>query len=333
MKRQIALADETLLFVALTLLLAFLFQLPNILNAYSNRLWNSLTMITLGVVGLMLSWLLRREPPRATGFSFSGWKPYFAAFLFPPAVQMLAIALAYAYRSLASDPDFIAYTPTNPAGSDYQPFHGSCSYLGIILALGIAVAPWFLIAASYAQGWPARMRAALPSPLGALILGILWLPVFWINDSVLMGVHFQLPGELGEELGWRGYLVRRWLPRPLMAAALSMPVWAAFHLPVILLPAQRGRWSQNLAFLAAIAMFGAVMLKLYQWSRSIWPCAFLHLWWNLSNETLLGDVYGWHPGLLSGKFWIFNGEGLFGLIVMAPIAACVIWGFRHEEEP
>ena len=157
-----------------------------------------------------------------------------------PAVQMLAIGLAYAYRSLASDPDFIAYTPTNPAGSDYQPFHGRSSYLGIILALGIAVAPWFLIAASYAQGWPARMRAALPSLLGALVLGILWLPVFWINDSVLMGVHFHLPGELGEELGWRGYLVRRWLHRPLMAAALSMPVWAAFHLPVILLPAQRG---------------------------------------------------------------------------------------------
>jgi hypothetical protein len=58
---------------------------------------------------------------------------------------------------------------------------------------------------------------------------------------------------------------------------------------------------------------------------------FLHLWWNLSNETVLGNVYGWEPGLFSGKFWIFKGEGLFGLLIMTPIAAWILWQMQREE--
>jgi hypothetical protein len=96
-----------------------------------------------------------------------------------------------------------------------------------------------------------------------------------------------------------------------------MPAWALFHLPVVLLPHQRRHLAQNVSMLLANGLMGAVNLQLYLWARSIWPCVALHLWWNLSNETLLGDVYGWSPGLFDGKFWVFNAEGFIRLYCAA----------------
>src|SRR5258708_1807852 len=325
MRPRLSLRTETVLFIVVTLSIMFLFQLPNLLGSENTHVWNRLSMVTPGIVGFALSWLVRRELPNAVRFSFTGWRPYLAAFVFPPAVQCISRGLAYTCRKLSSQKEFITYTPKNLNASYYQPFHGGLSLVGIILAIAIAAAPWILIAFAYAWRWPERLSVKLPRPVALLCVGLLWVPLFWINDVSLNRIQFRLPGELGEELGWRGYIVRKWLHRPLMAAAVSMPLWGMAHLPVIMLPAQRGRVFQNICFLAAIAMFGAVMLKLYRWSQSIWPCAFLHLWWNLSNETVLGDVYGWEPGLFSGRFWIFNGEGLFGLLIMTPIAAWILW--------
>jgi len=47
-----------------------------------------------------------------------------------------------------------------------------------------------------------------------------------------------------------------------MAALISMPVWALFHLPVIFLPNQREHLTQNISMLAANGLMGAVNLKL-----------------------------------------------------------------------
>ena len=111
-----------------------------------------------------------------------------------------------------------------------------------------------------------------------------------------------------------------------------MPAWALFHLPIIFLPNQRGHLTQNISMLAANGLMGAVNLKLYIWARSIWPCVALHLWWNLSNETFLGDVYSWNAGLFDGKFWLFNGEGLLGCLVLLPIAAIILFQLQRSQE-
>jgi membrane protease YdiL (CAAX protease family) len=146
---------------------------------------------------------------------------------------------------------------------------------------------------------------------------------------LLRGGYPDLPGELGEEIGWRGYLVRRYRARPLTAAAITMPVWTLFHLPVVFFPAQRGHYLQNAAFLASIAVQAAPIQALFLWSRSVWPCAVFHLAWNTCNELVLGDVYAWAPGLFSGQFWVFNGEGPFGLLLNGVVALCLLRRWRH----
>ena len=107
-------------------------------------------------------------------------------------------------------------------------------------------------ALAYRYRLPELVQQALPRPLRFLhhvFRALLFAPVIWFYPGPL-----GPPGTLGEELGWRGYLVRRWAKRPLVAAAITMPVWAAFHLPVLLGTAQHGNGLQGVFFLASIAV-------------------------------------------------------------------------------
>ena len=53
---------------------------------------------------------------------------------------------------------------------------------------------------------------------------------------LLLAVRILVGGPLGEELGWRGFLPPRFLPRwgALGASLVIAPLWFAFHLPVFL---------------------------------------------------------------------------------------------------
>lgn len=53
---------------------------------------------------------------------------------------------------------------------------------------------------------------------------------------VTLPLVLVLNGPLGEELGWRGYVLPLFLRRhsPIMATLLLIPLWIAFHLPLIL---------------------------------------------------------------------------------------------------
>lgn len=58
----------------------------------------------------------------------------------------------------------------------------------------------------------------------------------WAALPLLLAVRIVVGGPLGEELGWRGFLLPRLLPRlgPLGASLAIAPLWFAFHLPVFL---------------------------------------------------------------------------------------------------
>ena len=58
----------------------------------------------------------------------------------------------------------------------------------------------------------------------------------WAVLPLLLAVRILVGGPLGEELGWRGFLLPRFLPRwgALGASLVIAPLWFAFHLPVFL---------------------------------------------------------------------------------------------------
>lgn len=288
-----------------------------------------LLMCIPGLVGLGLAWVFRREMPRAVGLAFNGWRPWLAAMAYPWLMIAFCLALAYGWRAASGQTDFIHFQPQAlrfrlPMG---PVFHGAAALGAAAVGWGIFLLPWFLVAAAYRANWPDRLKAALPSSLAWLhhaFRALLFVPTFFF--------HGLFPGELGEELGWRGYLVRRWIHRPLVAMAITVPVWASFHLPIVFSTTQKGHPALNAVFILSIAAGAIPFAALYIWSRSIWPCAVLHLSWNLWNPILLGDVYLGRPALFGGQVRIFNGEALFGLIFNALVAAWLIWAWRRRAE-
>lgn len=318
---------ETLWFIALALLLSWGVGAWWLLDERRFILIRLLMCIP-AFVAMGCAWAFRREAPRAAGFAFTGWRPWLLAMAYPWIMILVCLGLAYLWRALSGRADFIYLRPL----AEFK--FGISKNLGFqgLPALGFAAAawvvlllPWLLVATAYRAQWPDRLKAALPSPWSWLhhaFRAALFVPTFLI--------HGVFPGELGEEMGWRGHLVRRWADRPLVAVAITMPVWASFHLPVIFSSAQKGHPVLNAVFLLSIAAAAVPFAALYLWGRSVWPCAVLHLSWNLWNPIVLGNAYTGHAGLFGGQVRIFNGEALFGLIFNAILALWLITMWRRE---
>jgi membrane protease YdiL (CAAX protease family) len=264
------------------------------------------------------------------GLAFTGWKPWLMAMFYPLIAITFCLLLAYAWRAASGQESFITIQPEALTAqlSKELIFHGSSVILVCFVVWIGLLLPWLLVAYAYRQAWPDRLKAALPQPWSWLhhaFRGLLFVPTFL--------THTFLPGNLGEEVGWRGYLVRRWADRPLVAVAITVPVWASFHLPVVFSAAQKGHPVLNTVFLLSIAAAAVPFAAFYLWGRSIWPCAVLHFSWNMWNPLLLGNVYTGRPGLFGGQVRIFNGEALFGLIFNLLVALWLIWAWRRRGAP
>ena len=275
-------------------------------------------MWTPGVAALVLQ-AIRREPPRALGFRFTGAGPWLAAFLYPFGVIAACVGLAYAIR-LVTGRDVIHIRPdavrTQIFGIDAS---GVAQIPLRLLRQVLRMLPWLALALAY--------RYELPEKLGRgrhVARAALWGGVFWFNT----GFWWLPPGTIGEELGWRGWLVRVWRDRPLTALALGAAAWAAFHLPVVVLMPPLHAFVPALAFLASIAAAAAAFQALYLWSGSIWPPVVAHFSWNFWNPFFLGNQYGSSPSFFGGEIWLINGEGLLGMLVNGAITLVLVLRWR-----
>ncbi|CAN5746310.1 hypothetical protein BH10CHL1_BH10CHL1_02280 [soil metagenome] len=147
----------------------------------------------------------------------------------------------------------------------------------------------------------------------------LWLPLLVLGCSfetaTLLGVaHWQWPAgatwghflpdllagllintlfALGEEIGWRGYLLPKLLPLgPVRAALLGGLLHGMWHLPMILLtPFYHGdgnRWIVVPLFLLTLSVGGVFYSYLRLTSDSVWPVALGHgafnLFWGMFTD-------------------------------------------------
>ena len=128
---------------------------------------------------------------------------------------------------------------------------------------------------------------------------------------------------IGEELGWRGYLLPELLKmKPkisfLITSLIVGLVWFLYHIPyfTILAPVENDKIIYLLLGSAGV-FFGAnwAMMWAYLKTKNLWPALSLHFIWNLMAPVLTGNVYskslGWlNPNL--DNIWLVNGEGLIG---------------------
>ena len=114
--------------------------------------------------------------------------------------------------------------------------------------------------------------AELPIPIGILV-GLQLI-------NVLFGAFINLIPALGEELGWRGWLLPKLMPLGTVPAlALSGVIWGLWHSPLILLgynyPAAPG-WLGLTMMIGMCIIVGAVFGWLRLRSESVWPAALAH---------------------------------------------------------
>jgi membrane protease YdiL (CAAX protease family) len=115
-------------------------------------------------------------------------------------------------------------------------------------------------------------QASLPIPIGLLVAAQ------FLN--VLIGSIINVVPALGEELGWRGWLLPKLLPLGVIPALLiSGVIWGLWHAPLILLGYNYGDVPGWLALAAMVGMttvIGAVFSWLRIRSESVWPAALAH---------------------------------------------------------
>ncbi|MFC3997707.1 CPBP family intramembrane glutamic endopeptidase [Nocardiopsis sediminis] len=129
----------------------------------------------------------------------------------------------------------------------------------------------------------AEGMAEIPIPIGALIV---------VQLATLPTAAFiNLIPALGEELGWRGWLLPKLMPLGTVPALLIMGViWGLWHAPLILLgynyPDAPG-WLGLAAMVGMCIPVGAVFGWLRLRSGSVWPAALAHAAFNGAGATYL----------------------------------------------
>lgn len=135
---------------------------------------------------------------------------------------------------------------------------------------------------------------------------------------------------IGEEIGWRGFLV------PELAKKHSFPatamitglIWSIWHYPILLFADYHGAspaWFYMSLFTVMLPLLSFVWTWLRLKSKSIWPCVFLHA----SHNTFIQQFFD--PLTVSRKATGYvAGEFGMALFVISVAMAIYLWK-RHDN--
>ena len=150
--------------------------------------------------------------------------------------------------------------------------------------------------------------------------------------SLTVGFVPKTARALGEEIGWRGFLV------PELAkvtgftgtALISGLMWSAWHFPAILLTdynAGTPAWFALSCFTLAVVGESFIFVWITRRSRSLWPAAFLHGAHNTLVQLVLTPA-----SRDTGKTAYVIDEFGIGLVITCVIAAVIVWRKNAREK-
>jgi len=197
---------------------------------------------------------------------------------------------------------------------------GPARYLLLSYALPIAYAG-VIYALTWLLGWGAFTVENVPQ-------GQPW-PIFVLRNATFLFLFGGLIPALGEEIGWRGYLVPQLAKRTSFTnvALISGAIWAVWHYPLILFSDYHSaapRWLALLCFSLLIVGISFAFAWLRLKSGSLWTAAILHASHNVLIQSIL-DPLTKETGITT---YITTEFGI-GLALMAVIVALLFW--RHRD--
>lgn len=145
--------------------------------------------------------------------------------------------------------------------------------------------------------------------------------------SLVFGVLQASLLALGEEVGWRGYLLpqlRR--TRSFLAANIMVAIiWLLYHVPVIFAPGLYSNpdipvWASLVFFTVAIFGFSFFVGVLWEKHHDVWAPTFAHGMWNYLVQSY------WPAAFVATSPWIM---GEFGVVAgVVTVLTALIWAPR-----
>jgi len=156
----------------------------------------------------------------------------------------------------------------------------------------------------------------------------------WLLFTATTGLIHWLSTALGEEIGWRGFLVPE-LAKQMSYTRLSLLsgiIWAAWHSPLLLFAdynAGTNRWYAMGCFTVLVVAISFIFAWLRLKSESLWPAAVLHASHNLFVQTVFNNVMR-----NTGRTLFFDTRAEFGvaLATVSVVFALYFWIRREEVE-
>jgi membrane protease YdiL (CAAX protease family) len=196
------------------------------------------------------------------------------------------------------------------------------------------VAPFLVLLCTYGIAWMTGMgrldRAVLDSVImldgPASILQTIYI--------ILRGLIISTFLALGEEIGWRGYLLPHLLPlgrtRTLLLSGLLHGIW---HLPLMFLTpfyhADGDRWTITVLFLLTLTAAGVFYGYLRLVSNSVWPAALAHGAFNMYWSTFAAMTVAVSSASVL-EYW--TGES--GVITLIQVTLAAVWLiYRLQRQP
>lgn len=185
---------------------------------------------------------------------------------------------------------------------------------GLLIAV---LGPMVIIAVSFGVA-AAFGVVRFPGPGPGFGLAVLNLAV----TTIIFAVVF-----LGEEIGWRGYLLFRLaeLMSGRRAAVLTGAFHAIFHLPLLLLTttyqSEGSRWIVVPMVMVTLTLAGVWYGWLRLWSGSIWPVSLSHSAFNNLMETVAGAAIATSPAMMA---YVTTETGVVTMIIVVLVAGYLL---------
>jgi CAAX protease family protein len=184
------------------------------------------------------------------------------------------------------------------------------------LLIGV-LGPAAIIALSFgiAAAFGVVQFASLPPGFGRAVLNI-------IVTIIVFAVVF-----LGEEIGWRGYLLFRVaeLTSGRRAAVITGAFHAIFHLPLLLLTttyqSEGKRWIVVPMVMVTLTLAGVWYGWLRLWSGSIWPVSLSHSAFNNLMEGVAGAAIATSPATMA---YVTTETGVVTMIIVVLVAGYLL---------
>jgi CAAX protease family protein len=152
----------------------------------------------------------------------------------------------------------------------------------------------------------------------------------YIVSTATAGMILNLATALGEEIGWRGFLVPELAQRMsfMKVSVLSGLIWAAWHAPLLLFADYNAGTNRGYAIICStmwLISASVILAWLRLKSDSVWPAAVFHASHNVFVPSIFDNLV-----LNTGStFWYTTQFGVALAITCVPFAV-YFWSRRNE---